>query len=233
MPWPALQLAGAWIIAWQMNLQHEIIHGHPTPSRAGQRRHRHMAAVAVAALLDLSHDPSAPPSGRQSDRSVRGSGELLLDDGGMARPRPLGRAVARAQSTLLGRIVLGPAWMIGRVPDATSPATPGAARTARAPSSPGTHPVRSGADLGHRRLRHAGLGLCRLLRLSGHESGDGSLLRRASGSRRSRRSARRSSRTRAFSGRCSSTTTCMSPITCAAACPGTRYRRSTGSTARR
>ena len=27
-------VAGAWIIAWQMNLQHEIIHGHPTPSRA-------------------------------------------------------------------------------------------------------------------------------------------------------------------------------------------------------
>ncbi len=41
--------------------------------------------------------------------------------------------------------------------------------------------MRSGADLGRRRLRHAGLGLCRLFRLSGHESGDGSLLRRASG----------------------------------------------------
>ena len=33
MPWWALSLAGAWVIAWQMNLQHEIIHGHPTPNR--------------------------------------------------------------------------------------------------------------------------------------------------------------------------------------------------------
>ncbi len=63
---------------------------HPWPSDAepgGQRRHRDMAPVAVAALLALSHDPSASPSGRQSDRPFRGSGELLLDDGGMARPR--------------------------------------------------------------------------------------------------------------------------------------------------
>jgi fatty acid desaturase len=31
LPWWALAPLGAWIIAWQMNLQHEVIHGHPTP----------------------------------------------------------------------------------------------------------------------------------------------------------------------------------------------------------
>ncbi len=33
LPWWALAPLGAWIIAWQMNLQHEVIHGHPTPWR--------------------------------------------------------------------------------------------------------------------------------------------------------------------------------------------------------
>jgi len=33
LPWWGLAALGAWTIAWQLNLQHEIIHGHPTPSR--------------------------------------------------------------------------------------------------------------------------------------------------------------------------------------------------------
>src|SRR3974390_2829203 len=33
MSWWALAAVGAWIIAWQLNLQHEIIHGHPTRNR--------------------------------------------------------------------------------------------------------------------------------------------------------------------------------------------------------
>ena len=34
LPVWALVPLGAWVIAWQMNLQHEVIHGHPTPWRA-------------------------------------------------------------------------------------------------------------------------------------------------------------------------------------------------------
>jgi fatty acid desaturase len=30
LPWPQLLAAGAWLIAWQGSLQHEVIHGHPT-----------------------------------------------------------------------------------------------------------------------------------------------------------------------------------------------------------
>ena len=57
LPWPALAVLGAWTVAWQMNLQHEVIHGHPTPSRLRQPGDRRLAAVFVAALLDLPRPP--------------------------------------------------------------------------------------------------------------------------------------------------------------------------------
>ncbi len=34
LPWWGLSAIGAWTIAWQLNLQHETIHGHPTRNRA-------------------------------------------------------------------------------------------------------------------------------------------------------------------------------------------------------
>ena len=114
MPWPALPLVGAWVIAWQMNLQHEIIHGHPTPSRAvndaiglwplslwlpfSLYRTTHLRHHQDANLTDPFEDPES----------------YYWTTAGWRDLGPLGRAVARAQSTLLGRIVLGPAWMIGR-----------------------------------------------------------------------------------------------------------------------
>ena len=33
LPWWGLAAIGAWVIAWQLNLQHETIHGHPTRNR--------------------------------------------------------------------------------------------------------------------------------------------------------------------------------------------------------
>src|ERR1700747_955026 len=33
LPWWALTGLGGWVIAWQLNLQHETIHGHPTRNR--------------------------------------------------------------------------------------------------------------------------------------------------------------------------------------------------------
>ena len=114
IPWSALMLAGAWIIAWQMNLQHEIIHGHPTPSRAvndaigvwplslwlpfSLYRTTHLRHHQDANLTDPFEDPES----------------YYWTAAGWRDLGPFGRALARAQSTLLGRIVLGPAWMIGR-----------------------------------------------------------------------------------------------------------------------
>jgi fatty acid desaturase len=33
LPWPLVLAGGAWLIAWQGSLQHEVIHGHPTRYR--------------------------------------------------------------------------------------------------------------------------------------------------------------------------------------------------------
>ena len=33
LPWWALTAVGAWVVAWQLSLQHETIHGHPTRNR--------------------------------------------------------------------------------------------------------------------------------------------------------------------------------------------------------
>lgn len=33
LPWPLVLVGGAWLIAWQGSLQHEVIHGHPTRHR--------------------------------------------------------------------------------------------------------------------------------------------------------------------------------------------------------
>ncbi len=33
IPWPLLAVGGGWVLAWQMSLQHEVLHGHPTRSR--------------------------------------------------------------------------------------------------------------------------------------------------------------------------------------------------------
>ncbi len=110
----ALVPLGAWVLAWQMNLQHEVIHGHPTPWRAvneaigvwplslwlpfSNYRATHLRHHQDANLTDPFEDPES------YYWTLTG-----LRDLGSA-----GRALVSAQSTLVGRILLGPAWMIGR-----------------------------------------------------------------------------------------------------------------------
>ena len=119
LPWPALMLAGAWIIAWQMNLQHEIIHGHPTRSRRvnlaigiwplalwlpfSTYRTTHLRHHQDANLTDPFEDPES----------------YYWTSAGWRDLGAFRRGMARAQSTLLGRIALGPAWMISRTVAAT------------------------------------------------------------------------------------------------------------------
>ena len=119
LPWPALAAAGAWIIAWQMNLQHEVIHGHPTPSRFWNDaigiwplslwlpfsiyRTTHLRHHQDANLTDPFEDPES----------------YYWTSAGWRDLGAFGRATARARSTLLGRVVLGPAWMIARTVAAT------------------------------------------------------------------------------------------------------------------
>jgi fatty acid desaturase len=114
LPWLALVALGAWTIAWQLNLQHEIIHGHPTPNRKvnlaigiwplalwlpfATYRSTHLRHHQDANLTDPFEDPE----------SYYWTTAGWLDLGSF------GRSLAKAQSTLLGRLVLGPAWMMAR-----------------------------------------------------------------------------------------------------------------------
>ncbi|WP_082490820.1 fatty acid desaturase [Aureimonas sp. Leaf454] len=112
MPWWLFAVLGAWLVAWQSSLQHEILHGHPTRSR---RINRALANVPLSLWLPyetyrLSHlrhhrderltDPLDDPESRY----------VTPED--WSRLGPLGRRMLAAQKTLAGRLVLGPAWMI-------------------------------------------------------------------------------------------------------------------------
>ena len=194
VPWPALILVGAWLIAWHLNLQHEIIHGHPTPNRVVNHAIGIWPLLAVAAVFDLSHHSPPSPSGRQPDRPVRGSGELLLDFRRLARSRP-GQAQFCAcpiNSARPGRFRAGVDDRRNRR-RGDSRCVERQARRARH-SLLALPAMRAGAPLGHRRLRHAAPGLRRLLRLSRRESGDGALFRRASRRPRAREAHRRRER---------------------------------------
>ena len=114
LPWWGLTAIGAWIIAWQLNLQHETIHGHPTRKRAVNEaigcwplslwlpysiyRSTHLAHHRDANLTDPFDDPES----------------FYWTEAGWGGLGPLWRAIAHAQTTLLGRVVLGPALLIGR-----------------------------------------------------------------------------------------------------------------------
>jgi fatty acid desaturase len=113
LPWWVLTALGAWIIAWQLNLQHETIHGHPTRNRRVNEgigswplslwlpysiyRSTHLAHHRDENLTDPLEDPE---SYYWAEASWRGS--CLVR-----------RAFAHAGTTLLGRILLGPAFLIG------------------------------------------------------------------------------------------------------------------------
>jgi fatty acid desaturase len=114
LPFWILVPLGAWVIAWQMNLQHEVIHGHPTPWRTvneaigiwplslwlpfSSYRETHIRHHQDANLTDPFEDPES----------------YYWTSAGWRDLRPLRQALVTAQSTLMGRLVFGPAWMIGR-----------------------------------------------------------------------------------------------------------------------
>jgi fatty acid desaturase len=114
LPWWGLTALGAWTVAWQLNLQHEIIHGHPTRNRRVNEaiacwplslwlpysiyRSTHLAHHRDANLTDPFDDPE---SYYWTEAGWRGLG-------------PVWRTIAHVQTTLLGRVTVGPAFLIGR-----------------------------------------------------------------------------------------------------------------------
>jgi len=113
LPWWVLLPAGGWITAWHMSLQHEIVHGHPTRSRAintmlgfpplslwlpfERYRATHLAHHNERILTDPIEDPESayvtPARWNQLSRPARW--------------------VLSANNTLAGRMIIGPALVIG------------------------------------------------------------------------------------------------------------------------
>jgi fatty acid desaturase len=114
VPLALLVAAGAWLVCWHSSLQHEVLHGHPT-------RHAQLnRALALPPLalwlpfdryraLHLKHhhderltDPLDDPESRYHSRET------------WAALGAVGQRLVRAQSTLIGRLTIGPFWAIGR-----------------------------------------------------------------------------------------------------------------------
>ena len=104
----------AWLVAWHGSMQHEVLHGHPTRVRAINDalgfpplslwlpytlyRTSHLRHHNDTRLTDPLDDPE----------SYYWTPELWA---ALSRP---GRWLVAAQTTFLGRLLLGPAWNIGR-----------------------------------------------------------------------------------------------------------------------
>ena len=113
LPWPLLALSGGWFVAWQSSLQHEVIHGHPSRSRRVNDalgwpplslwlpyliyRRSHLRHHNDALLTDPIEDPESAYLTRQRYERIG----------------PVGRLIVRFDTTLLGRLLIGPAIMIG------------------------------------------------------------------------------------------------------------------------
>jgi fatty acid desaturase len=114
LPLWALAPIAAWTVAWHMSLQHEVIHGHPTRRRwlntlIGQwplalwlpfetYRRTHLQHHNDLRLTDPLDDPESYYWTEAQWRALGRLGALLV----------------RAQSTLLGRVTIGPAWTMAR-----------------------------------------------------------------------------------------------------------------------
>ena len=114
LPWWVLTPLGAWIIAWQLNLQHETIHGHPTRNR---RVNEMIGRWPLSLWLPYPIYRSTHLAHHRDENltdPLDGPESYYWADGQWRALGPLGRALVAAQSTLLGRMILGPAWTISR-----------------------------------------------------------------------------------------------------------------------
>jgi fatty acid desaturase len=115
LPWFAVLPASAWLCAWQMSLQHEVLHGHPTRSRRvndalgfpplnlwlpyALYRASHLRHHREAWLTDPLEDPES----------------TYIHPARWARLGWAGRALVCCCNTLLGRMAVGPARAMGRL----------------------------------------------------------------------------------------------------------------------
>ncbi|GAB0119712.1 fatty acid desaturase [Acidisoma sp. 7E03] len=107
LPWPLLAALGGWTLAWQMSLQHEVLHGHPTRWRTVNDalgfppltlwlpyrvyRASHLRHHRDAHLTDPLEDPES----------------YYLTEARFGRLGPWARAFLRFTHTFAGRVTFG------------------------------------------------------------------------------------------------------------------------------
>jgi len=109
LPWPLLLALGAWLIAWQGSLQHEVIHGHPT-----RQRWLNDAIGFVPLSLWL------PYTIYRRDHVAHHATDLLTDpfddteSNYLPRHGGMAHLCAVLEATLLGRMLFGPPIRLAR-----------------------------------------------------------------------------------------------------------------------
>lgn len=104
----------AWCVAWQASLQHEVIHGHPTPSAVVNRW---IAGPPLALWLCYERYRATHLAHHRDDRltdPLDDPESFYVTAEGWRRAGPAGRTLLRALSTLSGRLALGPPWAVLR-----------------------------------------------------------------------------------------------------------------------
>lgn len=104
--------AGGWLGAWHGSLQHEVIHGHPTPWR---RLNTALAILPLALWLPFGLYRTSHIEHHATEAltlpGVDPESRYLGDDKGLASR--LRRVVEAAQAPLIGRLLLGPFISVG------------------------------------------------------------------------------------------------------------------------
>jgi fatty acid desaturase len=108
---------GAVLLAWHGSLQHETIHGHPTPSR---RFNAWVAGPPLAVWIPYriyrtTHLKHHRHGGRHLSEVSRDPESFFLLPGTLARSGRFRRALYLTHCTLIGRLTFGPALSIGRL----------------------------------------------------------------------------------------------------------------------
>jgi fatty acid desaturase len=115
LPWWLLVVAGGFVTAWHGSLQHEVVHGHPTPHALLNEllvfpglwlwlpfrlyRQSHLRHHAITVIGDPVDDPES----------------YYLDRERWSRLGPVQRAFWRFHNTLSGRLTVGPAVAVARL----------------------------------------------------------------------------------------------------------------------
>ncbi len=105
---------GSVLLAWYGSLQHETIHGHPTPWR---RINAGLGSLPLALWIPYSlyretHLRHHRHGGRYLTHVGRDPETFYLESGALSRMGRIGRWAHRANCTLAGRMTLGPAIAI-------------------------------------------------------------------------------------------------------------------------